>query len=223
MSTMNSSTTALPYYTRNEEIANSVLHGIGALLAIAGLVLLSLRAGGFLGGQSVDRLDLASVIVFMTTMIAMFLISTIYHAVQHPGAKLIMRRLDHSVVFVFIAGTYTPLCLSGLGGVWGWSLFVFQWSMALLGILRNIFSFKGLRRIEIAVYLLMGWSLVVGFVPLLRSVPRLSIILILAGGIAYTLGIIFYRKKTIRFTHSIWHVFVLIGAICHWFAVWYFI
>ena len=208
-------------YSIGEEIANSTLHGIGSLLAIAGLVLLSQKTRGFPGGQKLSNQDFAAVLLFAISMIFMFLVSTLYHAVQHRGAKHILRRLDHSVIFIFIAGTYSPFCLSALEGAWGLSLFVFEWSLALLGIILNILDSRFFRKIQIAVYLMMGWAIIIGFVPLVRSVPVRSIILLIAGGVAYTIGTIWYRKKNIRFTHAIWHVFVLIGTICHWFSIWY--
>ena len=214
-------TTILPFYTIGEEITNSILHGIGALGATAGLVLLGLKTNGFWGGQKTAAMDKASVILFASTMIGMFLISTLYHAIQHQGAKRIFRRLDHSVIFIFIAGTYTPFCLSGLEGSWGWSLFAFEWSLALLGITLNIFRSKILKKIEIAIYILMGWAIVAGVFPLVRSVPVVSIVLLFAGGTAYTLGIFWYRKKSMRLSHVIWHAFVIAGTVCHWFAVWF--
>jgi len=209
-----------PLYTVGEEIANSIIHGIGTLGATAGLVMLSLKAMGFLGTERGSTLDILAVVIFAATMIGMFLVSTLYHAVQHDGAKRVLRKLDHSLIFVFIAGTYTPLCLIGLRGAWGWSLFGVEWFLALLGILLNVLNYRAIRKIELACYILMGWVIVVGFVPLVRSVPIESIILIIAGGVAYTLGTIWYRKKSIRFTHVIWHVFVLAGTVCHWFAIW---
>jgi hemolysin III len=154
-------------------------------------------------------------------MIAMFLVSTLYHAIQHEGAKRIFRKIDHSTIFIFIAGTYTPFCLSGLKGAWGWSLFAVEWSLALLGIILNILNFKAIKKIEVAAYILMGWAIVAGCVPLVRAVPIKSIILLVAGGIIYTLGTFWYRKKNVSFSHGIWHTFVLMGTVCHWFAVWY--
>jgi len=210
-----------PFYTIGEEIANSILHGIGALGATAGLILLRLKTTGFLGGQRASNLDIAAVLLFTASMIGMFLISTLYHGIQHQGAKRILRRLDHSVIFVFIAGTYTPFCLTGLQGAWGWSLFAVEWSLAILGITLNILDFKALKKIEVAAYIMMGWAIVVGFVPLLRSIPIQSIILLLAGGTAYTIGTIWYRMKSVRLTHVVWHVFVIIGTVCHWFSIWY--
>ena len=210
-------------YTVGEEIANAILHGIGTLGAIAGLVMLSMKTMGFLGVERARTLDILAVILFAVTMIVMFLTSTLYHAVQYDSAKRVLRKLDHSLVFVFIAGTYTPLCLSGLRGAWGWSLFAVEWALALLGIFLNVLGFKSLRKIELAAYIMMGWIIIVGCVPLVRSVPTESIILLIAGGVAYTLGTIWYCRKNIRFTHAVWHIFVLIGTVCHWFAIWYLI
>ena len=214
---------ALPLYTIGEEIANSIIHGIGTLGAIAGLVLLILKTEGILGGQRADNLDIIAAILFAATMIGMFLISTLYHAIQHQGAKRILRKIDHSVIFIFIAGTYTPFCLSGLKGAWGWSLFAVEWSLALFGIILNILDFKALKKIEVAAYILMGWAIVVGCVPLIHSVPIQSVILLFVGGVVYTLGTIWYRKKNVLLNHAIWHGFVLIGTVCHWFSIWYFI
>ena len=208
------------FYSIGEEIANSILHGIGTLGAIAGMVMLSLKTRGFLGVERASDLDILAALLFATTMIGMFLISTLYHAVQHQGAKRVLRRMDHSLVFVFIAGTYTPLCLSGIRGAWGWGLFSAEWSLALIGIFLNILDFKALRKIELAAYIMMGWAIIVGCVPLIRSVPTESIILLIAGGVAYTIGTFWYRRKNIRFTHAIWHIFVLIGTVCHWFSIW---
>ena len=193
------------------------------MAATAGLVLLTLKAGGLLGGQRAGGLDIMASILFGVTMIGMFLISTLYHAIQHLAAKNILRKLDHSVIFIFIAGTYSPICLSGLGGAWGWILFALEWSLAILGITLNILDYKALRKIEIAAYIIMGWVIVVGFVPLVRSVPVQSVILLIAGGIAYTSGTIWYRRKDVKLTHVVWHAFVLIGTVCHWFSIWYMI
>jgi len=217
----NSTAAVLPFYTIGEEIANSVLHGIGALAAITGLVFLNLKNTGFLGGHRSANMDIAAAVLFTATMIGMFLISTLYHAIQLQNVKSIFRKLDHSVIFIFIAGTYTPICLSGLRGAWGWSLFAVEWALALTGIILNILDSKTIKKIEVTVYIMMGWAIIIGFVPLINRIPLISTILILAGGAAYTLGAVFYRKKNIRHTHVIWHTFVIIGAVCHWFSVWY--
>jgi len=218
-----STTANVPFYTIDEEIANSILHGIGTLGAIAGLVMLSLKTTGFLGVARASNLDILAAILFAATMIGMFLISTLYHAVQHNGAKRVLRKLDHSLVFIFIAGTYTPLCLSGIRGAWGWSLFGVEWTLAVIGIILNILDYRAIRKIELAAYIMMGWVIIVGCVPLVRSVPLESVILLLAGGVMYTLGTIWYRRKNVRFTHAVWHIFVLAGTVCHWFSIWYLI
>jgi len=210
-----------PFYTIGEEIAHSILHGIGVLAATAGLVLLSLKTRGIFGGPRGGSLDITAVFLFTVTMIGMFLASTLYHAIQHQGAKRILRIIDHSVIYIFIAGTYTPFCLSALKGAWGWSLFAIEWSLAVLGITLYVLNWKVLKKIEVVVYILMGWVIVVGFVPLMRSVPVVSLVLLIGGGVVYSLGTIWYRKKNLKCTHIVWHAFVLIGTACHWFSIWF--
>jgi len=212
-----------PSYTIKEEIINSIIHGLAGITAIAGLVLLCLKAAGNFGGYRMTAIGIVSVIIFASTMIGMYLVSTLYHAIQHQGTKNILRKFDHSLIFVFIAGTYTPFCISAIGGGWGWSIFGVQWGLAALGITLNIINLKSLKKFELGTYILMGWIIVVGFVPLVRSVPVESIILLIAGGVCYTLGTIWYRKKDVKLTHAVWHMFVVFGTICHWLAVWYII
>jgi len=212
---------AVPFFSTGEEKANSLIHFFGALGAIAGLILLWLKTGGFLSAQRVTIRDIISAFVFSSTMLGMFAISTFYHAIKRQNAKNILRRLDHSMIFIFIAGTYTPLCLSAIQGAWGWGLFAFEWALAITGITLNVLNSKALKKIEIAAYVCMGWAIIAGFFPLVRSVPPQSVFLLIAGGIAYTLGIIWYRKKEQKYTHAIWHVFVIFGAVCHWFSIWY--
>ena len=213
------SAAALPY-TIGEEIANSILHGIGALGAVAALVLLNMKTRGILGGPEGSGLDIAAVTIYAAAMIGMFLISTLYHAIQPRNAKRIFRILDHSGIYLFIAGTYTPFCLIALRGVWGLSLFTFEWVMAALGIILYTTGNKFIKKIEVAVYILMGWAIAAGFVPMVRSVPVSSVVFLFAGGAAYTLGTIWYRKKHISGTHIVWHVFVLLGAILQWVSIW---
>jgi hemolysin III len=211
---------AFPLYSVKEEITNSIIHGLGALCAIAGLVILNLKTTGFFSGDREARLSIIAVLIFAVTMIGMFLISTLYHAIQHKGAKDILRRMDHCMIFIFIAGTYTPFCLIGLQGAWGWSILSFEWAMAIIGITLNILDCKALKKIEIAAYVLMGWAIVVGIIPLIRSAPIESVVLLVLGGITYTMGIFWYKKKDLKYTHAIWHTFVIMGAVLHWFAVW---
>ena len=220
MGVTKSSKAAVLSYTIGEEIANSILHGVGTLGAVAALVLLNLKTRGVLGGPRGSGMDVAAVTIYAVAMIGMFLTSTLYHAIRHGGAKRIFRIFDHSGIYLFIAGTYTPFCLIALRGVWGWSLFAFEWTMAALGITLYATGNKALKKIEVAVYILMGWAIVAGFVPLVRSIPVSSIIFLLAGGVVYTMGTIWYRKKHIRGTHIVWHAFVLLGAIFQWVSIW---
>jgi hemolysin III len=211
----------LPFQTPGEEIANSILHGIGGLLAIAGLVLLSLRANGLLGGKGGGALAVSSYVIYTASLICMFLASTLYHAMQHEKTKQIFRIIDHSAIYLLIAGTYTPYCLTVLNGPFGWVLFGAEWGLAMIGITLYAINYKPLKKIEVVVYILMGWAIVIGWSPLYRALPRLSLILLVAGGVAYTLGTIWYAQKVRRGTHVTWHVFVLAGAVCHWFSIWF--
>jgi hemolysin III len=211
---------ALPFYSNREDTVNSVLHGIGTVCAIAGLVLLYFRARGFLGGQWKGTLGVVASVIFTASMIGLFLASTLYHAVRHPEVKRILRIVDHSVIYIFIATSYAPFCLIPLRGAWGWSLLSVEWVLALLGIVLYNLGHKSLRKKEVAVKIIMGWIVLVAVVPLSRIVPVLSIVLLIGGGLLYSIGTIVYRMKHLPMTHAIWHVFVLAGALCHWFSVW---
>jgi hemolysin III len=211
----------LPLQTPGEEIANSILHGLGVLVAIAGLVLLLLRANGYLGGAGSGPLALVSFTLFGVSLIIMFLASTLYHAIQHEGAKRVFRILDHSAIYFLIAGTYTPFSLLGFRGALGWVYFGIEWGLAATGIALYAANCKFIKKAELVVYMLMGWALVIGFSRLYRSIPLTSIIFLAAGGIAYCLGTIWYGKHNRRGAHVVWHVFVLAGAVCHWFSIWY--
>jgi hemolysin III len=211
----------LPFQTPGEEIANSILHGLGVLSGIAGLVLLVLRAKGYLGGNGERELAVVSYVIFTAAMVCMFLASTLYHAIQHERVKRVFRILDHSAIYLLIAGTYTPFCLISFRGPWGWTLLGIEWGLAITGIVLYAVNYKPLKKAEIVVYLLMGWALVASGPTLFRSLPLISIIFLIAGGAAYTLGTIWYRIPYRRGTHVTWHVFVLAGAVCHWWAIWF--
>ena len=204
-----------------EEIANSVLHGIGVLLAVAGLVLLTLKGAGYLPASRGGSLAVVSYVIFTAGMIVMFLMSTLYHAIQHIKAKNVFRILDHGAIYLFIAGTYTPFCLLALGGTLGWVLFSLEWVFAATGIILYSVNFKYIKKIEIGLYVFMGWAIVFGISRLFSSIPLVSFILLFSGGLAYTLGIIWYVRKKSRGSHTVWHIFVLSGAAMHWFSVWF--
>jgi hemolysin III len=206
--------------TIGEEIANSILHGLGVMLAVAGLVLLVLRGSGRLGGGG-GAVAVTAYVIFTAAMICMFMASTLYHAIQHEGAKRIFRIFDHSAIYLFIAGTYTPFCLLALRGAWGWTIFGAEWGLAALGIVLYATNCKFLKKIELIVYLLMGWAIVASVVPLVKAISRPSLIFLAAGGFFYTMGTFFYRKHQLRGAHVTWHVFVLAGAICHYWSIWW--
>jgi hemolysin III len=159
--------------------------------------------------------------VFTAAMMTMFLASTLYHAIQHEGAKRVFRVLDHSAIYLFIAGTYTPFCLLGLKGALGWAFLGFEWAMAIAGIALYAANCKFVKKAELAIYILMGWAIVAGWIPLSKVLPRPSLILLAAGGAVYTLGTLWYSKPHRRGAHVTWHVFVLGGAACHWASVWF--
>ncbi|MDR2257781.1 MAG: hemolysin III family protein [Treponema sp.] len=211
----------LPFQTPGEETANSVLHGLGLLLAAAGLALLTLRANGHLGGRGGGGLAVTSYVIFTAAMMIMFLASTLYHAIQAEGAKRVFRVIDHSAIYLLIAGTYTPFSLLGFRGVLGWVYFGVEWALAAAGISLYAANVKFIKKIELAVYILMGWAVLAGVFRLFQAIPRKSMIFLVIGGIAYTLGTIWYSQPNRRGAHVVWHVFVLAGAILHWWAVWF--
>jgi hemolysin III len=204
-----------------EEIGNSITHGIGALLAAAGLVLLTLRANGYLGGRGGGAPVTASLVIFTASMIILFLASALYHGIQRPDAKRLLRILDHSAIYLLIAGTYTPFSLLGFRGAVGWAYFGAEWALAVTGISLYASGVRFIKKAELAVYIIMGWAILGGGFWLSKVIPRESMILLIAGGAAYTLGTFWYRKKGRPMTHVIWHVFVLAGAALHWWSVWF--
>ena len=213
--------TPLPFQTPGEEIANSVLHGLGILLAITGLVLLVLRSQGYLGGNSGGAKAVACYVIFSASLILMFLASTLYHAIQHEGAKRVFRVIDHSAVYLLIAGTYTPFSLLGLSGAWGWSYFGLEWALAITGMVLYPLDLKIIKRIEVAIYILMGWAIIMGIHKIWIRIPRISFWLFIGGGVIYTLGTFWYRRRHRRLSHVIWHIHVVVAAACHWLSLWF--
>jgi hemolysin III len=208
----------LPSYSTGEEIANSVIHGLGVILAIGGLGVLTAFAS--LRGNA---WHIVSCSVFGATLIILYTTSTLYHSIPNRRAKAVLRVLDHSAIFLLIAGTYTPFSLVSLRGPWGWSLFGVIWGLAVLGI---VFKATMLRRWPVAsvvLYLVMGWVAIVAIRPMLENVAPGGLALLLAGGLAYTAGVVFYAWKRLPYHHAIWHAFVLAGSTCHFFAVLLFV
>jgi hemolysin III len=201
-------------YSTAEEIANALTHGIGALLAIGGgAVLITLAA---VWG---DGWRLLSAIVFGITLFLLYLASTLYHAVPHPRAKRAFKIADHCAIFLLIAGTYTPFTLIALRGPWGWGLFIAIWTLALSGVVFKLFHTGRFKLLSTAIYIAMGWLVLVAIKPLLESLDAWTLGWLLAGGVFYTLGTYFYHRESIRFSHAIWHLFVIAGSVCHYIAV----
>jgi hemolysin III len=200
--------------SRGEELANSLSHGVGFVAALAAIPILVVSgarhggAGAIVGGA-----------VFGITMALLYLASTLYHAVPAGEAKRRLRKLDHSAIFLLIAGTYTPFTLGVLGGGWGWSLFGVIWGIALLGILLKLLGGSRGSRASTALYLAMGWMIVLAIRPLISAVPGWGLTLLVLGGLSYTAGVAFYRAPKLRYAHFIWHLFVLTGTTLHFFAV----
>jgi hemolysin III len=213
-----SSTNVVPRYSTSEEVANSVTHGIGLILAIAGLAVLI----GF-ASRLGNVWHLVSCTVFATTLILQYAFSTLYHSIQIPRAKSIMRVLDHSAIFLLIAGTYTPFMLVNLRDTWGWTLFGIIWTLALLGVLFQVSLLRRWQGISLSLYIGMGWVVVIAIKPMLDAVAPGGLILLLLGGLAYTSGVGFYLWKSLRYHHAIWHGFVLAGSILHFFAVLFYV
>jgi hemolysin III len=210
----------LPCQTPGEEIANSVIHGIGAGLAMAGMILLILKAGGPDQPPAGKALTITACAIYASSMVIMFLASTLYHAFRHDQTKRVFRVLDHGAIYLLIAGTYTAYSLIALRGPLGWVYFGLEWSLAAAGISLYALGFSFIKRRELIIYLLMGWAIVAGIPRLSKTAPGLALVFLAAGGLAYTLGTVWYSRRR-YFSHVIWHVFVLAGAGFHWFSVWY--
>jgi hemolysin III len=207
--------------TLGEEIANAVSHGAGALLAVAAVPVLLVNA---LASGS-PAVEVFAVAVFGASMAAMYLASTLYHALPArsaglAAAKRVFRRLDHAAIYVLIAGTYTPFALGVFKESWGWSMFTLIWSLAVAGVLLKCFATRLYPGLSTVVYLGMGWLALAAFDPLLEELPRAGLAWLVAGGLAYTLGVVFYALDArVRYAHFTWHLFVLGGTACHFVAV----
>jgi hemolysin III len=201
-------------YTTSEEVANSVTHGIGTLLGIAALVLMiivSLKAGG--------GVKLYASIIFGFTLILEYTNSTLYHALTNPRAKKVFKILDHSSIYMLIAGTYTPFCLIALANHGGIVVLVIVWAIAVAGIASEAFWVFRPRWLAAALYLAMGWMIVFKVGDMLAAVPLGALVLLIAGGVCYTVGVAFYVLKKVKFMHSIWHLWTIAGSACHVLAV----
>ena len=201
-------------YSLGEEIFSSVTHGIGALLGIAALVLLVVFAA-----KAHNVYGVVSGALYGSTLIILFLMSTLYHAIAAKGAKKVFRIMDHCSIYLLIAGTYTPVALCSLRNNGGWVLFGIVWGVTILGIVLNAINMEKFKLISLISYIVLGWAIVAWWGAVVANVAPAGIALLLIGGIVYMLGVVFYCLKNVAYMHSIWHLFVLAGSVLHFFAV----
>ena len=199
-----------------EEVANSISHGLGLALSIVGFTVLIILAS-----QKGDPWRLTAYIIYGLSLTTLYLFSTLYHGLTHSRTKAIFRRLDHSAIYLLIAGTYTPVILISLRTTWVMFLLPVVWVMAIFGVFMKVFYIHRYERLTLAFYILMGWLALIAAKPLFNSVPIESFIWIIVGGISYTTGIIFYVWRRLPYQHTIWHMFVLLGSIAHYIGILY--
>ena len=204
---------ARPQHLR-EEFASAVTHGFGAVAALAGGIVMTGLAA--LRG---DGWQLAAAIVFSASMLLLYVASTLYHAIQHPRAKSALKVFDHCAIYLLIAGTYTPFTLVGLRGEVGKALFIAIWSLATIGIVFKLFFTGRFRLLSTGVYIAMGWLVLLAIRPVWAALDAWTLGWLFAGGIAYTLGTVFYHRPSMRWSHAVWHLFVVAGSVCHYVAV----
>jgi hemolysin III len=203
-------------YRPSEELANSITHGIGFLIGIAVLVLLVVFSVSRKGTW-----EIVSCSVYGTTFILLYLGSTLYHSARNPRIRAVFKVVDHSAIYLLIAGTYTPLVLVPLRGALGWSLFGVIWGCALIGIVFKIFFTGRFKAVSLISYLVMGWLCVGAIKPLFCELTTAGFVFLVAGGLCYSVGAIFYAWKSLPWSHAIWHLFVLAGSLCHFFSILY--
>lgn len=209
---------AMPRYSFGEEVANSVTHAVGIVLAIAGLAVLTAFAA-----RNGTAWHVTASAIFGATLILCFTASTLYHSIQNDRIKQVLRVLDHSAVFLLIAGTYTPFMLIGVPGPWGWTILAAVWTLAITGVVLKFVLRGRLHGLIVALYLAMGWLVVVATKPLIENIGAGGMAFLAGGGLAYTVGVIFYKWRRLPYSHAIWHGFVLLGGGLHYFGVLFYL
>ena len=199
-----------------EEIANSITHGLGFGLSVAGLTILVVLAS-----MEGDPWRITSFAIYGSSLTILYLVSTLYHSLTHSRTKAIFRRLDHSAIYLLIAGTYTPVILISMRTTWVLYLLPIIWAMAILGVYIKVRYIHRYERLSLAFYIFMGWFALIAVKPLFNSIPIESFIWIIVGGLSYTSGVIFYAWERLPFNHTIWHGFVLIGSVSHYIGILY--
>jgi hemolysin III len=205
-------------YTEREELANSLTHGVGAVLSVAGLVLMVVSAGRY-----GDAWHVVSTAIFGTTLVLLYTASTLYHSLRGEQLKVRLQKFDHAAIFLLIAGSYTPFVLVTLRGPWGWSLFGVVWGLAVAGVTVKFWLAGRFKLVSTLIYVAMGWLVMVAIKPLVAALPAGGMKLLLAGGLCYTGGAVFYLWKRLPYHHAIWHLWVLAGSACHWAAVFVYV
>jgi hemolysin III len=201
-----------------EELFNSITHGIGALVSLSGMVLLIVFSSLY-GNLN----HIISCTIFGITLVLLYTASTLYHSFQNQNIKRVFKIFDHSCIYVLIAGTYTPFLLVTIRGVVGWSMLALIWSLTAIGIIFKVFFVHRFNIISTIAYILMGWLVIFAIKPLFQSLPGGGLALLIVGGLAYTLGTIFYAWEKLPFNHAIWHLFVFSGSVCHFCAVMFYV
>lgn len=197
-----------------EEIGNAVTHGMGTVLAAVGTVVLVMQAV-----RAGSTTDVVSASIYGFSLTFLYLMSTLYHSLTNKQAKKVLQVIDHCSIFILIFGSYAPICLSLLGGRVGWTLLCANGALTVIGIIANAVALKKWHKISLVLYLLMGWSVIFAIKPLLAAIPPAGFLLLLAGGLFYSIGVIFYKAERPRYMHTVWHLFVLAGSICHFFFI----
>lgn len=201
-------------YSPAEELANRLTHGLGAVLSLAGLVLLVVYSS--LRG---DAWIITSTAVYGASLVILYTASTLYHSVSSDRWRRLLQKVDHAAIYLLIAGTYTPFVLGPLRGSWGWTLFGIVWGFAVVGVILKLFFAGRADVLSTIAYLVMGWLVVIAIKPLVAALPAGALWLLVGGGLCYTVGTIFYLWEKLPYNHAVWHVWVLGGSICHWAAV----
>ncbi|WP_105902932.1 PAQR family membrane homeostasis protein TrhA [Vibrio gangliei] len=206
-------------YTIREEVANSISHGLGVIFGIVALVVLLLKAANF----GADTLTYVSMSIYGASVIVLFLASTLYHAIPHPPAKRWLKTLDHSAIYFLIAGSYTPFLLVGLRTNLAIGLMVVIWLIAILGVIMKVAFVYRFKAFSLISYLIMGWLSLVVVYQLVAHLDIRAVVWLVAGGLIYSLGVIFYTVKRIPYNHAIWHLFVLAGCVCHFIGIYFYV
>lgn len=205
-------------YTAREELANSVTHGLGVVLSVAGLVLLLVVAQ-----HHGDAWHVVSTAIFGATLVLLYTASTLYHSLRGERLKQLLQKFDHAAIFLLIAGTYTPFVLVTLRGPWGWSLFGVVWGLAIAGVALKFWFAGRFKLLSTLLYVGLGWLVMIALKPLMAALPAGGLRLLVAGGLCYTGGAVFYLWRRLPYNHAIWHLFVLGGSTCHWAAVFWYV